>query len=269
MRLKYLNSDDCQQLYASEKKGVEEFEVQRQSSWYFHANALVRLAKIAYAIGRPFAECRSWLYQATSAYRELFALCGTSFSKRTMYKDGRPLPEETISDDGYTSADSFNAALTSLTIQEIDLSRKLVELAGRSPNANLVSPRSEVCTTNEQTLSHALIALLAADFELANHEASKLAVRRGTQFEKQVGLTISAIATRGDVITEVNALLFYHEKLALRRDNVSDTTYWFCLPALGLSQLAIHLGQIGHSDLTGDNVYFPVELLLASETNAG
>jgi hypothetical protein len=269
MRLKYLISDDCRQRYAIERDSVQNFDGQHQGSWYFQAYALVRLSQIAYAIGHPFAECRFWLHQATSAYRELFALRGTSFSKRVMYKDGKPLPEETISDDGYTAVDAFNAALASLAIQDIELSRELIELAGRSPNANLVSPRSEVCTTNELTLYHALIALLAADMDRANREANKLTVRRGTQIEKQIGLIISAIATRSDVVTEVGTLLYYHEKLALRRDHLSDTTYWFCLPALGLSQLAICLGQISHSDLQIDNAYFPVELLLASAEKTG
>lgn len=265
MRLKHLNLDDCQQLYTAEKKRVEEFVFRRQDSWYFHANGLVRLAKIAYAMGNPLLECRSWLRQATDAYRELFALRGTTFSKHTKFEDGKPLPEETIQEDGYTSVDSFNAALAALAIQEVALGRELVELAGPSPNAQLVSPRSEVCTTNEQTLSHALNALLASDLDLASHEAGKLAVRRATQFEKQIALTISAIATDGDVVAELDALLFFHEKLALRRDNISDPTYWFCLPALGLASLSVHRGQIARTDLTEDNVYFPVELLFLSD----
>src|SRR5688572_3704515 len=121
MRLNYLHPDECHKLYSGAKQRVEAFEFRGQSSWYFHASELVRLAKTAYALGRPLAECRTWLRQATTAYRELFALRGTSFSKKTIYKDGKPLTEETVSSDGYSSVESFDAALASLTLGDFDL----------------------------------------------------------------------------------------------------------------------------------------------------
>lgn len=266
MRIKHLNVDDCRQRYVAEKTRVEEFKCRQQTSWYFQANALVRLAKIAYAVGQPLSECRSWLRQATNAYRELFALRGTTFSIRTNYKDGKPLPAEKIPDDGYTSVDSFNAAVAALAIHDFDLARELVQLAGHSPNANLVSPRSEVCTNNEQTMSHALNALLESDLELASREASKLAVRRATKIEKQIGLIISAIATDGDVLSERDALLLHHENLASRRDNQINVSFWLCLPALGLSFLSISFGQYAFADLETDSVYCPMAMLTESET---
>lgn len=265
MRIQHLNPDDCRRYYTDAKKRVEEFEFRNQTSWFFQAHSLVQLAKIAYAIGHPFSESRSCLRQATEAFRELFALRGTTFSRRIRYKGGKPLPEETISGDGYSSVDSFDAALTALTIRDFDLARDLVTLAGPSPNASVVSPRSEVCTTNQQTLSHALNSLLASDRALARHEASKLAVRTATKIEKQIGLMIAAIATGGDVLTERGALLDYHEQLAVRRDNHLDSSFWLCMPALGLSFLSIHFGEFEFSDLETDSVYCPIGLLAGSE----
>lgn len=269
MRLKYLDPDYCQKGYIAVRQRVEAFEFRGQSSWYFHAHDLVSLAKKAYALGLPLAETRSWLRQATAAYRELFALRGTSFSRRIRYKDGKPLPEETVATDGYTSVHSFNAALAALTLGDIDRARELVELAGHSPNAAFVSPRSEICTTNQQTLSHALNALLASEMDLASHEAGKLAVRRATKIEQQIALMISAIARGRDVLAERDALLFYHEKIASQRDNQRNCGYWLSLPALGLSFLAMHFGEYEPADLETDSVYCPIALFADSKTTAG
>ena len=268
MRLKYLNADDCERRYTAEIQRIGAFEVRGQSSWYFQANALVRLAQIAYAVGRPLAECRSWFRQATGAYHELFALRGTSFSKQTRFIDGKALPEETVANDGYTSVDSFNAALVSLSFQDITLAHALVELAGHSPSAYLVSPQSEVCTTNAQTLSHALNALIASDLEIAHREATKLTVRRATKIEQQIALMISAIATDGDVLTERDALLYYHAKLATRRDNHADTSLWLSLPALALTFLAMHFRHYDLGELETDSVYCPIAMLLDADTHA-
>jgi hypothetical protein len=268
MRLKYLDPDNCQKGYIITRQRVEAFEFRGQSSWYFQANDLVRLAKTAYALDLPLAETRSWLRQATHAYRQLFALRGTSFSQRGSFKEGKLVPVETVPTDGYTSVDSFNAALAALTLGDIHLARELVDLAGHSPNAALVSPRSQVCTTNQQTLSYALNALVASDMEIAAHEAGKLAVRRATRVQQQIALTISAIATNHDVLAERDALLFYHEKLASQRDNQHDSDYWLCLPALGLSFLAVHFGQYESADLETDSVYCPITVL-TELTSAG
>lgn len=269
MRLSHLNPDDCQQRYDADLQCVDVFEFRNQSSWYFHANALLRLAKVSYALGCPIEECQMWFRRATHAYRELFSLRGTSFTKVTRYKDGQPLPEETIAEDGYTSVDSFNAACSALAVHDFRTARELVHIAGHSPNAKLVAPRSEVCNSNEQTISHALNALLDADLALANREAGKLAVRRATKVEKQIGLIISAIATNGDVLTERDALLFYHEKLATRRDNQLDCGLWICLPALALTSLAIHVGPYSTADLATKCVYCPLEMLAEPELTGG
>lgn len=262
MRLKYLHAPDCQRRYEDERNRVTAFQVRGQSSWHTQACSLVRLAKIAYGIGRPLDESRSYLRQATAAYRETFALRGTTFATHIKYKDGQPVGEERQYSDGYTSVDSFVAALAALCMQDLALARELVTLAGHSPNAALVTPRSDICNSNEQTLSHALNALVIDDVELAKQEASKLEVRRGTRMEKQLASTISAIAANGDFLNELQALLFYHEKLALRRDNLHDPGYWFCLPALGLSYLAIHYGSLDPAALPTDSVYCPRDLLL-------
>jgi hypothetical protein len=62
--------------------------------------------------------------------------------------------------------------------------------------------------------------------------------------------------------------LFYHEKLASQRDNQHDSNYWLCLPALGLSFLAVHFGQYEPADLETDSVYCPIAVL-TELTSAG
>lgn len=261
MRFPYLIHGDCFNHYQQTRQRVDLFEPKGQSSWHGHASNWLILANLAYALGYPLQESRDALRESIVAYRELFSRRGQTAYTRTMYHDGKPLPQETIVDDGYTSVDSFNAALVALIVHDIAATRDLVELAGHSPDAKYVSPKSEVCTTNQQTLSHALNAVLVQDMELADHEARKFTVRRCNQFEQQCAATISAIACNGDVLSELEALLFYHAKMAKRRDNWTNSTTYLCLPGLGLANLAIQLGRIELSDLSCEDLHAPSGLL--------
>ena len=263
MRLKQLDAAYGQFCYDNAVNLVTEFEFRRQSSWYFQSGTLVRLAQIAYAIDHPLDECRDWLRQATQAFRELFLLRGTTVSTVTKYKNGQPANTIEVADDGYTSKESFLAALVALALQDDKLARDLILLAGPSPNARLVSPQSEVCTSNEQTLSHALNALIQNDDSLAEREAAKLSVRRGSQMEKQIAELITAIATSGDAAGQLQALLSCHKKLAIRRDNLLSPQFWLCLPALGLASLALMRKRLDRSELPDDNPYFPTSLLVS------
>ena len=94
MRIKYLNAEYCQLRYADEQARVAAFQFRNQSSWYSHAHNLVRLAKIAYALGKPLEESRSYLRQATGAFKELFALRGTLFYTTTKYENDKPVKLE-------------------------------------------------------------------------------------------------------------------------------------------------------------------------------
>jgi hypothetical protein len=178
-----------------------------------------------------------------------------------LYQDGQPLPEETIVDDGYTSVDSFDAAILALTVCDVATARELVNLAGNSPNAELVSPQSEVCTSNQQTLSHALNALLAGDLNQAQVEARKLEGRKGNRHDKRLGSILGAIAADSDVLGELEGLLHNFAKEAKRNEKQLHTNCFLCLPALGLAQLAISLGEIELADLDPDNPYAPPALL--------
>lgn len=264
MRLPYLRFEDCSRHHAETLKQVSAFEPRNQSSWYSHAYALIRLAKLAYVIGRPFSETRANLRESVTAFHELFSRRGQTVYSHTPYKDDKPLPTVQLVEDGYSSVDSLNAALVCLITENTARARALVELAGQSPNAQYVSPQSEVCTSNQQTLSHALNAVLAQNYDAAWRETQKIAVRRGTALEKQTAATIGAIATNGDVRTELDAVLFQHGKLAKRQDNWTDASLYLCLPALGLASLAVQLGRLEYADLDGDNMYAPAALLLES-----
>lgn len=263
MRLNYLSQELCQHYFDADRQRIGEFQFRDQSSWYSQAHALVTTAKTAFALGRPLDEVRAWLRQATAAYRELFSLRGTTFAKRISYRDGQPLPEELVPSDGYTSNDSFEAGMVALILRGVDEARELVTLAGHSPEAALVSPKSEVCTTNQQSLSHALNALLDSDCKLAIHEASTVAFGRANQIEKQIALTMKALAQADYplALSERDALLFYHEKMAARIDHQFDRDLWLSLPALGLTALAIRLGGIAPLECASQSPYCPIELI--------
>jgi len=263
MRLSYLLEGDCRTHYDDVASRIAAFasETARQSEWLFHAHDLGRLAGLAYALASPLTECRSALEKSVPAFHEVFSRRGTSHYFRTPYKDGKPLPEETIVEDGYTSRDSFQAVLTSLVVEGLDRTQTLVALAGSKPGASLVAPQSEVCTTNEQTISEALNALVQEDRKRAAGEARKLEVRKGSQLDKQTAATIVTIATGGDAAGEIETLLAFHTRMARARDRWTDCSTYLCLPALGLASLAIQLGELDASDLDAEALCAPTALL--------
>lgn len=263
MRLSYLLEGDCRRHYEDVASRVATFAgaTTRQTDWLFHAQDLGRLASLGYALDAPLAECRNALEKSVAAFHEAFSRRGTSHYFHTPYRDGKPLPEETIVEDGYTSRDSFRAILTSLVVQGLQETQTLVALAGSKPGAGLVAPQSEVCTTNEQTISEALNALVQKDRTRAAGEARKLEVRKGSQLDKQTAATILAIATGGDAAGEIETLLAFHTRIARARDRWTDCSTYLCLPALGLASLAIQLGELDPSELDADTLYAPPALL--------
>jgi hypothetical protein len=261
MRLKNLEPEYGQRCYDDALQHIESFEPRNQSSWYFHAHGLIRAASTAYVIGLPLSESRAWLQKATEAFRQLFALRGTTFTKTTRYRAGKPLPEETIAEDGYTSHDSMLAVYAALILGDVPLAKSLVDLAGPSPNDRLVAPRSQVCTTSVQKLSHALNALVAGDLELAEREANRPKIRRGTKTDRLLADAFSALATGGDALTARDEILKHHATQAKRDLNPAASSFWLCFPALAVSALAMHLQGCELSQLETDSVYCPIGLL--------
>ena len=149
-----------------------------------------------------------------------------------------------------------------MAIPDIAYTQQLIDLAGHSPCAEYVSPASEVCTTNQQTLSHAINALAVGDFESAEREALKLSVRRGTKMEKQIATVANAIATSNCIAVEIDAMLFFHDKIARQTGNKTDSDFYLCLPAIGLANIALHFGRLERDELDHSNVYCPADLLV-------
>ena len=261
MRVSHLNLEWYQKFYNELRQTVASRGPNSQSSWWFHAHDLAVLGQLAIALEHPLAETRACFRQAVDAYREVFLRRGQSISKRVLYQDGQPLPEETIVDDGYTSVDSFDAAILALTVCNVATALELVKLAGHSPSAELVTAQSEVCTSNQQTLSHALNALLAGDLNQAQVEARKLEARKGNRHDRRLGAILGAIAKDSDVLSELEGLLYDFAKEARLGEKQLHSGCFLCLPALGLTRLAISLGRIELTDLDPDNPYVPTALL--------
>lgn len=223
-------------------------------------------AGLARTLGDPLSKTRDRLQAADSAFRELFARRGQTTSTRTLYRDGQPLPSEIIPEDGFTPVQCWDAAIVAFITQDVATARCLMDLAGPNPAANRVSPRSEVCTTRQQTSSNALNAALAGDFELARDEARRLEFQPGTRLERRLGSILAAIAADGYVSSEVERLLLEHEKSARRPTASIEQDQFLCLPALGLIRLALHHHRIELADLDFTNIHAPLPLLGMGET---
>lgn len=261
MRFTYANLEWCQEFYEQTCRAINAFEPRSQSCWFQQAYQLMTAARLAYALGHPLSVTRERLQAAVTAFRELFAQRGQTTSTRTLYRNGQPLPPEIIYEDGFTPVQCWDAAIVALIAHDVATARSLMELAGSNPGAQYVSPMSEVCTTSQQTLSNALNAALAGDFELAQNLARRLEFQKGTRLEQRFGSILAAIAADGFVFSEVEHLLIEHQKSARRPTASTDQEQFLCLPALGLIRLAMHYQRLKLADLDFTNDYAPVSLL--------
>jgi hypothetical protein len=233
-----------------------------------------------YALGWPIEQVRHSFSEATSAHLRLFELRGTEepFPVTLLRIDpSKPVlhPERVTEDRGLHDPGSKDFSLTNpragllavllaLTAGEYDSARILSGMIWDPPGAKYIAPNSVVCTTDEQHLAYALRAIFEENLETA--QAELLVIRaqadEGIRVALQKKMLLAMISgDSGQFLSHLNELIAWHELQAPLKKNRSDPDYYLCLPALGLSVMAVRSRIISTRQLPGGCVFFPHELI--------
>lgn len=225
------------------------------------------VAMDSYALGYPLADVRKSLSLVATYYLRVFELRGTGHYTQTSTRRNRTWTE-TLTDFGTTSSQrAFDAICIALSASEFDIARDIARRTEDPPKASYLGPTSETCTPNQQRVSYALRNLVLGDVDQVEPELDRLFVKKP---KKEATLAdqadmIRGLATRsvGKFLTGLDALLFRHEKEARRPRVTCNPELFLCLPALGLSSLALQLEVCRREDLPPDNPFLPLEILVA------
>jgi hypothetical protein len=161
---------------------------------------------------------------------------------------------------------NFEAVTWALTAGEYGLARQIASLARDPPKASYLGLSSEVCTPNDQRIAYAVKHVFAGQAELARAELDRVRPnKRETSSRDNLDVARMVRALAGDdgdlFLDGLRDLLAWHESRALRKQNNNSPGFFLCLPALGLSALALHRNLIARDQLPDGNPFFPLDLL--------
>jgi len=279
-RLPYVNADLSKRVLESRLRSILETEdlirsepgKREQIRSVSLAREYQSAAMSAYALGYPLGDVRHYLSRAVAVYSRVFELRGTESpfpvllveldrnggpaSTRSKYREGEKDFSVT------NSRKSFHAACLGWISGESDLAKTLALSAWDPPGASYVGPGSS-CTRNDQRLAYALRDALNGD------EKSALALLAGVgpQRGEHTNVLAEAKMLRGIIsfdprvfLEGVAEMLAWHPTMATRESLKTNTDFFICVPALGLSALAVSRNLVRTRDLPKDDMFFPLEL---------
>jgi hypothetical protein len=232
----------------------------------------------SYGLGFPLDEVRRSLSKASQALVRVFALRGTeevfpvviltvdptkSEDDPAFVIGDRPLHPPGSKDYSLTnSKECFKSICIALMAGEYPDAEKLAELMWDPPNASYIGPRSEVCTPNQQHLAYAIKYLLLGQLEAIHKELKQIRCRKGEEHLAAMAKMASGLVEKNEVFfTEgLGELLHWHQGQVKHPRNKFDPEMFMCIPALGLSILAVRRGLFKKTELPVDP-YLPLELI--------
>lgn len=146
------------------------------------------------------------------------------------------------------------------------VSERLGQLIWDPPDADYIDDESEVCTPDDQRIAYSLKAYMAGDSGGALQFLNAIGGRdKGLSLH---GTTIRALVegSRVNFLRHLRDYIRWHEKEAKKRSNQKNADLFLCMPALGLSVLAIRGGLVRLTDLPTDSAHVPVEMIRAAVT---
>jgi immunity protein 49 of polymorphic toxin system len=239
-----------------------------------------RIGLYQYALGFPLDEVRQAFAEAAAAALKVFELRGTSEAfpavlltvDPTKPEDDpafvieeRPLHPPGTRDYSLTnSRDCFQDICLALIGGEYATAEKLAGLMWDPPRASYIGPRSEVCTPNQQHLAYAVKELLHNHPEAAQKELKRIGCRKSEEQVAFLAKMVGGLAERdgASFLEGLQELLRWHRKQVKKPYNQKDPEMYFCVPALGLSVLAVRGGLLQKAELPSDP-YLPAELMPA------
>ena len=252
-------------------------EVRRTQFALVHAN-LSTLCFFLYASGRPASDVRQCIDMTVHTYRDVLRLRGsesTGMVDLQLPEDlsepfdlGKALERAAIQTSDERDFSLGNSHTTLCTIYlalakgDVRAAKELARGVWDPDDATYIGVDSEVCTPSQQHLAYALRDCLTKDHDKADSEFRKIAAPTidVSMQAAMVGALVNRDASR--FVEKLEGLLTWHEEHARHGDNLYDPTYFFCLPATGLTSLALGMGVISEDRVPGGNAYLPRDVIL-------
>lgn len=228
-----------------------------------------------YGLAAPLDVCQQALAKAVTSCLKMFRLRGTQNAfpvldlsvnmtprkdapsraqLRARYKAGTKDYSQTNSKDGYWYT------CLGFGIGEEQIARELASLIWDPPDADYIGSQSLICTPNQQALAYAVRHYIEGNHEAAASTVSRVRARPGDYVGHQAHLLASLIQRDADAFLQrLGELLDRHA--AISRRESWDSHLYICIPALGISALAVSAQMVEASSLP-ISVYLPKALFL-------
>jgi hypothetical protein len=237
---------------------------------------LETLAAQHYAMGSPLEDVRRLLQESLDAGWKVHELRGTGdvFPVTVVRLDlskgeddparSTWTPRDPPGTKDYSlgnSWDGFEEACRAFGIGNWALGEAFARKIWDPPGARWVGPKSQVCSTHQQRLAYVFRdALAGGDSETLRPLLNVMHARPltiGMMAEVMKGLFEGD--KRGFLVA-LSALLHAHGAGARRGPCRTDTNLFICVPALGMSAIAVRRGLVEVGELPGKDPHLPVEL---------
>lgn len=285
MRLKHLDPNwvtkrmqDEQRLIEQSKKNLPDDEsliTQR------HLGALemhhYTLGLYQYAINSPLETIQASLHQASTMYFQMIQL-RVSGRVPLQFVPNNPAdpkemswmfspetnPEKFKPNYAWTdSCTSLKYSFVALLAKDIQLAHQIMVNIWDPEGAVYVGPKSEVCTTTKQSLAYALREFVKNDVDQAKHFLGFIKTYHSFLGPQKRMLNAIIQSNGSGFLKSLNILLDEHQEEALKKKNHKNPDFFLCLPALGLSKLALQHQVINLADLPENNLFFSKEFLIS------
>jgi hypothetical protein len=264
------------EFFESEKRGQHKIPQQSYASAVYDSQDI---ASYKYALGAESTEVRFYLAEAAHWMERVFQLRGTTatfpvtlvtldpampLEKRQVLNRQHLHPPDAKDYSLTNSRDGLRGVYLALTAGDPACARHIAEMMGDPPDATYIGPDSEVCTPDQQHLAYAAKHLLLGAPEPCLKELTLINSRTAVVDVQRQAEMVRAIAVKQpDVfMRSLEALLAWHTKMAQRKANQNDPSYFLLIPGLGLVALARLQGVMSEVPLS--SVYLPLELLTST-----
>lgn len=265
--------EEVQKLLRDEPGKLEQIRYSSLGGDYFC------LATALYELGFGLNEIRDAVQSALDAQIEMYLRRGTedAFPAYQVRVDLSYPPDDPRATDGlkpihppgtkdFSLTNSHKGYLDTcwaLCIHDFVRAERIAALIFDPEDADYIGPRS-FCTRGDQRVAYALRDLFANEIEAALATLKKLSLTKYDRDNKhQAEMIRGMLIDDEDLFLEnLEELLLWFRKRARRKDHSRlgpfETT--LCVPALGLSVLAVKRGVTQIGNLPEADVYYPLEL---------
>jgi hypothetical protein len=216
--------------------------VRTRTDWL--ARDWLAIGHYRYGLGYPVGEVRQAYAQFTAACVRVVELRGSKdFSTTNSWR-------------------CFEGVCLALAAGEYARADELAKAIRDPAGAKYVSPRSEVCTSNQQRLAYAVKHVFRGHTEKADNELRRV-WPSDREEEASLEKMIRGLLEMNDARFQEGLfeLLFWHAKQVKQCPMISGAPdLYFCLPAVGLSILAVRRQLVPNSALPED-AYLAKELI--------